>query len=98
MDQGRALLLDPKRRIMPALLSQITHDDVIRRRGVLGAIRNCCFSESDHEYLVFSPDIDIITQVLKQLVGPEPLDERVRVRLLHVCCYRASLLTSHLLV
>jgi hypothetical protein len=26
---------------------------------------------------VFDADVDIITQLLKKLVGPEPLDERV---------------------
>jgi hypothetical protein len=49
-------------------------DSIIRRGGVIGCIRNCCFSSSDHEWLL-GPEVNVLTYLLMPLVGPEEMDE-----------------------
>ncbi|ESO99588.1 hypothetical protein LOTGIDRAFT_226261 [Lottia gigantea] len=46
----------------------------IRRGGVVGAIRNCCFDSSYHEWLL-SDEVDILPRLLLPLAGPEEFDE-----------------------
>jgi hypothetical protein len=56
----------------------LTHTDaaVLRasRSGVIGCIRNCCFSSVDHEWML-GPQVDILPHLLLPLVGPEEMDE-----------------------
>ncbi len=42
-----------------------------RRGGVVGAIRNCCFDEERHDWLLGS-DVDILPRLLLPLAGPTP--------------------------
>lgn len=47
---------------------------VIRRGGIIGAIKNCCFNYDHHEHLLQSPEIDILSRLLLPLAGPEEFD------------------------
>ncbi|XP_057870206.2 uncharacterized protein LOC131076879 isoform X2 [Cryptomeria japonica] len=43
METGRKLLLDPKWSLLKQLLRQIDSPSTLRRKGVSGTLRNCCF-------------------------------------------------------
>ena len=64
--------------VLQRLLPFTTFEDgpqaVIRRGGVIGCIRNCCFNEGDHEWLL-SDEVNILPHILLPLVGPEELDD-----------------------
>jgi len=49
-------------------------ESTVRRGGVIGCIRNCCFSASDHDWLM-SEEVNVLTHLLMPLIGPEELDE-----------------------
>ncbi|XP_031476630.1 uncharacterized protein LOC116248148 [Nymphaea colorata] len=42
-EAGRNLLLDPKRRLLKQIIPQFDSTSLLRKKGVLGTIRNCCF-------------------------------------------------------
>lgn len=69
--EARKLILEPERGLLHALLQQLQAPSVIRRRGVSGAIRNCCFQVDAAEYLL-SPSLGLLTALTTPLVGPEP--------------------------
>lgn len=75
--EGQALIVDPERGIIKALLPQLNSPSVIRRRGIAGMLRNCCFVVEDEEKAKFlaSRDLGLITAVMFALHGPEDLDE-----------------------
>ena len=70
MEAGQHLLLDHQRRIIANLLPFMHHPNVVRRRGVLGSLKNCCFVEAEHEYLL-GPEVDILPHLLTPLVIDE---------------------------
>jgi hypothetical protein len=43
---------------------------LVRRGGVIGAVRNCCFDTAYHEMLL--TDMDLLTRLLLPLAGPTP--------------------------
>lgn len=67
----RSSLLDHERCIIQRLLCY-THDcsSSVRRRGIVGTLRNCCFDIEHHDWLL-SPDVDILPYLLYPLAGPE---------------------------
>ncbi|KAH9606827.1 hypothetical protein KSS87_001137 [Heliosperma pusillum] len=42
-EAGREVLLDPKRGLLKQIIMQFDSPSLLRKRGVAGAIRNCCF-------------------------------------------------------
>ncbi|KAL9246395.1 hypothetical protein vseg_019936 [Gypsophila vaccaria] len=42
-EAGRAILLDPKRGLLKQIIMQFDSPSSLRKRGVAGTIRNCCF-------------------------------------------------------
>ncbi|CAH9129016.1 unnamed protein product [Cuscuta epithymum] len=42
-EEGRKLLLDPKRGLLKQIIRQFDSRSMIRKKGVSGTIRNCCF-------------------------------------------------------
>ncbi|XP_062614348.1 protein HGH1 homolog [Saccostrea cucullata] len=46
----------------------------IRRFGVVSCIKNCCFDEEHHEWLL-SDKVDILSSLLLPLAGPEEFDD-----------------------
>lgn len=75
VEDGRKFVLDKERCVIQRLLpfTQYASSDV-RRRGVVAALRNCCFELDDHEWLL-SDTVDILPHLLLPLAGPEELDE-----------------------
>ncbi|XP_071409831.1 protein HGH1 homolog [Pithys albifrons albifrons] len=73
--QGRAAILDRDRRLLQRLLP-LTHsqDSVELRRGLVGALRNCCFEHEQHEWLL-GEQVDVLPFLLLPLAGPEELPE-----------------------
>ncbi|PWA70067.1 ARM repeat superfamily protein [Artemisia annua] len=45
---GRSLLLDPKRGLLKQIIRQFDSTSLLRKKGVSGTIRNCCF-EADNQ-------------------------------------------------
>ncbi|XP_014204089.1 protein HGH1 homolog [Copidosoma floridanum] len=67
----RDFLLNKDQKIIQRLLPFVEYkDSIVRRGGVVGTLRNCCFEEDNHEWLL-SPDVDILTYLLLPLAGPE---------------------------
>ncbi|KAM6089037.1 protein HGH1 homolog [Chlamydotis macqueenii] len=80
LPEGRRGLLDRSRRSVQRLLPFTQYgDSVAHRRGVVGALRNCCFEHEDHEWLL-SEEVDVLPFLLLPLAGPEefPEDEMER--------------------
>lgn len=46
--EGRKLLLDPKRGLLKQIIRQFDSNSTLRKKGVSGTIRNCCF-EAENE-------------------------------------------------
>ena len=44
---------------------------VVKRGGVVGTIRNCCFDTEHHQWLI-SDQVDILPRLLLPLAGPSP--------------------------
>ena len=45
----------------------------VRRGGIIGTLRNCCFDFAHHEWLL-GEDVDILPRLLLPLAGPTPED------------------------
>jgi hypothetical protein len=71
LEAARAILLEPERRILPALFPQLQSRSTVRRFGVASAIRNVCFETGDAATAYFlSPSVDLVTALLLPLAGP----------------------------
>eukprot|EP00049_Salpingoeca_infusionum_P022786 m.8776 g.8776 ORF g.8776 m.8776 type:complete len:365 (+) comp5395_c0_seq2:364-1458(+) len=61
--------------VFQRLLPFTEYQDSQERRGaIVGAIRNCCFSTKDHDWLL-SDDVNLLPSLLLPLAGPEELDD-----------------------
>lgn len=49
-------------------------DSIVRRGGVVGTLRNCCFDHENHMWLL-NEDIDLLPHLLLPLAGPEEFDD-----------------------
>ncbi|XP_016072054.1 PREDICTED: protein HGH1 homolog, partial [Miniopterus natalensis] len=77
----RAFLLDPDRCVVQRLLPLVQYpDSPVRRAGVVGTLRNCCFEHRHHEWLL-GPEVDILPFLLLPLAGPEDFSEEEMERL-----------------
>ncbi|KAG8515424.1 Protein HGH1 [Galemys pyrenaicus] len=77
----RVFLLDPDRCVVPRLLPLTqSPDSSVRRGGVVGTLRNCCFEHRHHEWLL-GPEVDILPFLLLPLAGPEEFSEEEMERL-----------------
>ncbi|XP_037658758.1 protein HGH1 homolog [Choloepus didactylus] len=78
---ARAFLLDPDRRVVQRLLPFTQYpESSVRRGGVVGTLRNCCFEHRHHEWLL-GPEVDILPFLLLPLAGPEDFPEEEMARL-----------------
>lgn len=78
---ARAFLLDPDRCVVQRLLPLTQYSDSsVRRGGVVGTLRNCCFEHRHHEWLL-GPEVDILPFLLLPLAGPEEFSEEEMDRL-----------------
>jgi len=72
LPQVRAELLDEKLCIIQRLLPFTEYSGShIKKGGVIGTLRNCCFQLDKHEWLL-GPDVDILPRLLLPLAGPTP--------------------------
>lgn len=49
-------------------------ESIVRRGGVVGTLKNCCFDIENHEWLLGS-DTDILSYLLLPLAGPEEFSD-----------------------
>ncbi|CAH0479367.1 unnamed protein product [Peronospora belbahrii] len=75
LEQGRDFLLKIRQNtsLAGALLPQLKSPNVVRRRGIVAALKNLCFDSDNHFYLYDQLDIPVHMMLL--LAGPEELDE-----------------------
>ncbi|KAL6042028.1 DUF383 domain-containing protein [Balamuthia mandrillaris] len=77
LPSGRKALLEEDAYLLKQILPFVRHPNLIRRRGILGTIRNCCFEPEQHSLLLEEDKgVNLLLHVLPPLVGPEqPFDE-----------------------
>ena len=64
--EGRAIFYENPKFFMPALLSAMSSQNNIRKQGIIGVVRNLCFDQSKHDYLLHT--VNILPYVVKPLV------------------------------
>jgi len=70
----RKEILEPKKCVIQRLLPFTEYSkSVVKRGGVVGTIRNCCFDSEHHDWLL-GPEVDIMPRLLLPLAGPTPED------------------------
>ncbi|XP_063041797.1 protein HGH1 homolog [Engraulis encrasicolus] len=75
LPETRQFILDKERCVVQRLLPYTQYEEsVLRRGGVVGTLRNCCFDYVHHEWLL-SDAVDILPFLLLPLAGPEELSE-----------------------
>ncbi|XP_066265607.1 protein HGH1 homolog [Branchiostoma lanceolatum] len=73
--EARQFILDRERCVVQRLLPFTQYQgSVIRRGGIVGALKNCCFETAHHEWLL-SDDVDILPFLMLPLAGPEEIAE-----------------------
>ncbi|XP_023271986.1 protein HGH1 homolog [Seriola lalandi dorsalis] len=75
LPEARNYMMDKDRCVVQRLLSFTQYQaSAVRRGGVIGTLRNCCFDYVHHEWLL-SDAVDILPFLLLPLAGPEELSE-----------------------
>ncbi|XP_070572137.1 protein HGH1 homolog [Ptychodera flava] len=75
LPQARRFILDKERCVVQRLLAFTEYEgSVIRRGGIIGTLKNCCFETAYHLWLL-SDEVDILPRLLLPLAGPEELSE-----------------------
>ncbi|XP_042562626.1 protein HGH1 homolog [Clupea harengus] len=75
LPETRQFILDKERCVVQRLLPYTQYNEsTVRRGGVVGTLRNCCFDHLHHEWLL-SDAVDILPFLLLPLAGPEELSE-----------------------
>lgn len=71
----RLFILDKSKCVIQRLLPFTEYkDSLVRRGGVVGTLKNCCFEEEYHEWLL-SEEVDILPRLLLPLAGNEEFDD-----------------------
>lgn len=71
----RSFLMDKEHCVIQRLLPFTEfQDSFVRRGGIVGTLRNCCFETANHMWLL-GPEVDILPRLLLPLAGPEEFDE-----------------------
>lgn len=75
LPEARNYILDKDRCVVQRLLPFTQFQaSVVRRGGVIGTLRNCCFDHTHHEWLL-SDAVDVLPFLLLPLAGPEELTD-----------------------
>ncbi|KAM7421988.1 hypothetical protein PAMA_010189 [Pampus argenteus] len=75
LPDARNYMLDKDRCVVQRLLPFTQFQaSAVRKGGVIGTLRNCCFDYAHHEWLL-SDAVDILPFLLLPLAGPEELSE-----------------------
>ncbi|XP_067416263.1 protein HGH1 homolog [Emydura macquarii macquarii] len=81
LPEARQFLLDRSRCMVQRLLPYTQYEgSAIRRGGVIGTLRNCCFEYKYHEWLL-GDEVDLLPFLLLPLAGPEEFPEEEMERL-----------------
>ncbi|KAM9306040.1 protein HGH1 homolog [Gastrophryne carolinensis] len=70
LPQGRDFILDRNRCVIQRLLPLAARGSVVRRGGIVGTLRNCCFNHCDHTWLL-GEEVDLLPFLLLPLAGGE---------------------------
>ncbi|XP_041421507.1 protein HGH1 homolog isoform X1 [Xenopus laevis] len=70
LPEGRDFILDRDRCVIQRLLPYVTAGSTVRKGGIVGTLRNCCFNHRDHEWLL-SDQVDLLPFLLLPLAGGE---------------------------
>ncbi|XP_076761357.1 protein HGH1 homolog [Xylocopa sonorina] len=71
----RRYLMQRDRSVIQRLLPFTEYEDsLVRRGGIVGTLKNCCFDIENHEWLL-SPEVDILSCLLLPLAGPEEFSD-----------------------
>ncbi|KAK3913967.1 Protein HGH1-like protein [Frankliniella fusca] len=72
---SKRFILDHEKKVIHRLIPFTEYQDsLVRRGGIVGCLRNCCFDTDEHAWLL-GPDVDILPHLLLPLAGPEEFDE-----------------------
>lgn len=75
LPEARNYMMDKDRCVIQRLLPFTQYQaSVVRRGGVIGTLRNCCFDHAHHEWLL-SDAVDVLPFLLLPLAGPEELTD-----------------------
>ncbi|KAE8600056.1 hypothetical protein XENTR_v10017454 [Xenopus tropicalis] len=74
LPEGRHFILDRNRCVVQRLLPYLQSGSTVRRGGIVGTLRNCCFSHRDHAWLL-GDDVDLLPFLLLPLAGGEEFTE-----------------------
>ncbi|XP_018541940.1 protein HGH1 homolog [Lates calcarifer] len=75
LPEARNYMMDKDRCVIQRLLPFTQFQaSTVRRGGVIGTLRNCCFDYAHHEWLL-SEAVDILPFLLLPLAGPEELSD-----------------------
>ncbi|EMP27283.1 hypothetical protein UY3_15633 [Chelonia mydas] len=81
LPETREFLLDRSRCVVQRLLPYTQYEaSAVRRGGVIGTLRNCCFEYKYHEWLL-GAEVDLLPFLLLPLAGPEEFPEAEMERL-----------------
>ncbi|XP_061463184.1 protein HGH1 homolog [Rhineura floridana] len=81
LSEARNILLDRSRCVVQRLLPFTQYaGSAVRRGGVVGTLRNCCFDYGYHKWLL-SEEVDLLPFLLLPLAGPEEFAEEEMERL-----------------
>lgn len=72
--RGRQLICNQVALLQRILPFTNHEEDVIRRGGAVGLVKNVCFDSTLHEGLL-SPKVDVLPYLLLPLAGPEEFDD-----------------------
>ncbi|KAJ7567509.1 hypothetical protein O6H91_02G151000 [Diphasiastrum complanatum] len=75
LEPGRRLLLDSKKGLLRVLLRQIDSKSLVRRKGVVGTVRNCCFEAERNLLSLLSCSQFLWTALLLPLAGKRVYDK-----------------------
>jgi hypothetical protein len=65
--EGREIFFSTPDFFMPVLLDAMSGDNPVRKRGIIGVMRNLCFEQSRHEYLL--KQVGILRALIKPLIS-----------------------------
>lgn len=67
---GRDTICNPESQALLKILPFTQHDNLIRRGGAIGVVKNVCFETARHDYLL-GDDVNLLPFILLPLAGPE---------------------------
>ncbi|KAL3270560.1 hypothetical protein HHI36_021097 [Cryptolaemus montrouzieri] len=71
----REYILDPEKCVIQRLLPYTEYkESIVRRGGIIGTLRNCCFEVLSNQWLL-SEEVDILPRLLLPLAGNEEFDD-----------------------